>query len=244
MVAFLETISVVDLVCADLADALTGRHDGARVLAELAASHLFVQAVGQPGRWYRLHRLISDILRARPAPRRRRRDLHRRAAEWFRSNGMPLEAMRSAVAGELWPLAADLAGTHALTLIMAGRGRALERTLARIPRTVLGVHPELAGALAVARVALGSDAEVATLIGLGRAANGAVSAGRAARARRAAGPERVGARPDRGRLGGGGGGVSVGAGRAGRAGCAADGRVGDRAGRRGQQPRDRRPVGR
>ena len=64
----------------------------------------------------------------------------------------------------------------------SGRGRALERTLARIPRTVLGVHPELAGALAGARVALGSDAEVATLIGLGRVVNGAVSAGRAARA--------------------------------------------------------------
>ena len=128
LVAFLETISVVDLVCADLADALTGRHDGAQVLADLAASHLFVQAVGRPGRWYRLHRLIADILRARPAPRRRRRDLHRRAAEWFRSNGMPLEAIRSAVVGELWPLAADLAGTHALALIMVGRGRALERT--------------------------------------------------------------------------------------------------------------------
>ena len=182
MIAFLETISGVDLVCADLADALTGRHDGARVLADLAASHLFVQAVGQPGRWYRLHRLIADILRARPAPRRRRRDLHRRAAEWLRSNGMPLEALHSAVAGELWPLAADLAGIYALKLIMAGRGRKLELMLARIPRTVLGVHPELAGALAGARIALGSDVEVATLIGLGRAVNGAVSAGRAARA--------------------------------------------------------------
>ena len=105
VIAFLDTISVVDLVCADLADALTGRRDGARMLADLAASHLFVQAVGQPGRWYRLHRLISDIVRARPAPRRRRRDLHRRAAEWFQSNGIPLEAVRSAVAGGSgrWP---------------------------------------------------------------------------------------------------------------------------------------------
>jgi LuxR family transcriptional regulator, maltose regulon positive regulatory protein len=182
MTAFLETISVVDLVCADLADALTGRDDGARVLGELAASHLFVQAVGQPGRWYRLHRLISDILRTRPASRRRRRDRHRRAAQWFRSNGMPLEAMRSAVAGELWPLAADLVGTHGLKLVASGRGRALERVLVTIPRTVLGVHPELAGALALARVAVGSDVEVATLIGLGRGVNGAVSSGRAARA--------------------------------------------------------------
>ncbi len=182
LVTILETISVVDLVCADLADALTGGHDGARVLADLAAAHLFVQAVGQPGRWYRLHRLISDILRARPVPRRRRRDLHRRAAEWFRSNAMPLEAIRSAVAGELWPLAADLAGTHALTLITAGRGRAVEQMLARIDRTVLGGQPELAGALALARVARGSDAEAAALISVGRAAGGAVSARRAARA--------------------------------------------------------------
>jgi hypothetical protein len=68
---------------------------------------------------------------------------------------MPLEAIRSAVAGEIWPLAADLAGTHALTLIAAGRGRALERTLASIDRTVLGGQPELAGALALGRVALG-----------------------------------------------------------------------------------------
>jgi hypothetical protein len=65
---------------------------------------------------------------------------------------------------------------------MIGRGRALERVLARIPRTVVGVHPELAGALALARVALGSDAQVAAMIGLGRAAVGTVSAARAARA--------------------------------------------------------------
>ena len=91
---------------------------------------------------------------------------------------MPLEAMRSAVAGELWPLAADLAGSQALQLITSGWGRALERMLARAPRMVLGVHPELAGALAGARVAVGLDAEVATLISLGRAVKGAVSAGR------------------------------------------------------------------
>jgi hypothetical protein len=75
--------------------------------------------------------LISDILRARPAPRRRRRDLHRRAAQWFQSNGMPLESMRSAVAGELWPLAAaivlatrrEAAGDHEAALTgLRGQG--------------------------------------------------------------------------------------------------------------------------
>ncbi|MFC5235202.1 LuxR C-terminal-related transcriptional regulator [Pseudonocardia zijingensis] len=181
-IAFLETISVVDLVRGDLADALTGRGDGSRVLADLAASHLFVQAVGRPGRWYRLHRLIADILRARPAPRRERRDLHRRAAEWFRAHDMPLDALRSAVAGELWPLAAELAGTHAFKLVLAGRARAVEGTLTRVPRPALAAHPEITASLALARVALGSDTEVATLIDLGRAGSADVAARRAARA--------------------------------------------------------------
>ena len=89
------------------------------MLADIAASHLFMQALGRPGRWYRLHRLIADILRARPGGRRERRDLHRRAAEWFRRNDMPLDAIRSAIAGESgrWPpTARDL---HA----RAGHGR-------------------------------------------------------------------------------------------------------------------------
>jgi LuxR family transcriptional regulator, maltose regulon positive regulatory protein len=96
LIAFLQKISTVDLVCADLANALTGRHDGAEVLTELEASHLFVQAIDRPGRWYRLHRLIADLLRARPASRRERRDLQRRAAEWFAHNRMPLAAVRAA----------------------------------------------------------------------------------------------------------------------------------------------------
>jgi len=97
LVRFLEKISTVDLVCADLADALTGRPDSEALLAELAASHLFVQAVDRPGRWYHLHRLIADILQARPVPRGERRDLRRRAAEWFQRSDMPVDAIRSAL---------------------------------------------------------------------------------------------------------------------------------------------------
>ena len=148
LVAFLEQISVVDLVSAGLADALTGRHDGEAMLAELAAAHLFVQAVGRPGRWYRLHRLIVDLLRARPMPPRRRRDLNRRAAEWFRDHDMPLDAVRSALRGQLWPLAADLVATHLAPLTLRGSARELELMLDEVPRAVLLERPELAAGLA------------------------------------------------------------------------------------------------
>ncbi|MHA6615899.1 LuxR C-terminal-related transcriptional regulator [Pseudonocardia sp. DLS-67] len=183
LVRFLEKISAVDLVCADLADALTGRRDSAALLTELAASHLFVQAVDRPGRWYHLHRLIADILQARPVPRSERRDLRRRAAEWFQRSDMPVDAIRSAVDGELWPLAAALVGQYLVVLALGGRARELERVLARVPRTTLATHPELACGLAAARIVRGDATEVAELVASGRARLGAVSERRGARAR-------------------------------------------------------------
>ena len=182
LVEFLQTISTVDLVNADLADTLTGRDDSAQVLAELAASHLFVQTMDRPGRWYRLHRLIADVLRARPSPASARRDLHRRAAMWFNRHGLPLDAIASAVAGRLWRPAAELVSTHAVALIAMGRGRDLERVLARLPRAVLLGHPEFVAALAGARVVRGDATEVGVLLDAARATIGELSGRQAARA--------------------------------------------------------------
>ena len=166
---FLIRVSVLDLVCADLADALTGEHSGAATLADLAASNLFVQAIGRPGRWYRLHRLITDVLRPRIADPRTARDLHRRAAEWYRGHSMPLEAVRYAVRGGLWPLAADLLGSHLIALLLRGDAREVDVLLASVPRDALLGQPELAAALAGARVLQGLAAEVRELVDAARA---------------------------------------------------------------------------
>ena len=80
-------------------------------------------------------------------------------------------------------MAADYAGTSALTLAMGGRGRELERVLTEIPATVLGAHAELAAALAAARVAYGSGTEVAALVESARAAADKLPPQRASRAR-------------------------------------------------------------
>jgi LuxR family maltose regulon positive regulatory protein len=164
LVSFLERISVVDLVSADLADALTGRTDGAVMLAELTASHLFLQAVGRPGRWYRLHRLIIDLLRARPMSSRQRRDLHRRAAEWYRRHAMPLDALQAAVRGGLWDMAAELSGAYIFPLVTRGGAAKVERLLAHAPQAEVISRPELATCLAAARVTLGSPTELDVLI--------------------------------------------------------------------------------
>ncbi|WP_345339075.1 helix-turn-helix transcriptional regulator, partial [Actinomycetospora succinea] len=174
LVAFLERISVVDLVCADLADAITGGGDGEARLAELSAAHLFVQALDHPGRWYRLHRLVLDVLRARPASRRDRRERHRRAADWFRHRGMPLEALRSAVQGELWALAAEVVAAHLAALVLRGSADGVIRVLGDIPEPVLLERPELATALAGARVALGDTTQVPALLAAARRGAGAL----------------------------------------------------------------------
>jgi LuxR family transcriptional regulator, maltose regulon positive regulatory protein len=161
---FLVHVSFVDLVSADLADALTGTRSGAATLAELAASNLFVHAVGPGGRWYRLHRLIADLLRTRITDPRTLRDVHRRAAEWHHRHAMPLEATRYALRGGLWPLAAEVLGIHGLELVIRGSAHEVSTLLTAVPRDALLGHPELAATLAAARIFLGSTREVTELV--------------------------------------------------------------------------------
>lgn len=166
---FLVRVSFVDLVCADLADALTGTRTGAATLAELAASNLFVHAVGPGGRWYRLHRLIADVLRTRITDPRTLRDVHRRAAEWHRRHSLHLDAVRYALRGGLWPLAAEILSVHGVALVARGSARELDMLLTAVPRDALLGQPELAGFLAGARVFLGSHHELRELVAVAAA---------------------------------------------------------------------------
>ncbi|QJY49182.1 LuxR C-terminal-related transcriptional regulator [Pseudonocardia broussonetiae] len=182
LVRHLERISVADRVCADLAAALTGVADGEQLLAELSAEHLVVPTADLPGRWYRMHRLLGDVVRSRPAAEKGRRDRHRRAAEWFRRADLPLETIRSATAGRLWSLAAVVVGRHALGRVLRGQAAELEAVLATLPRPVLVTHVELALGLAAARIVQGDRNDVAGLLSAARAGTEMLSDVRAARA--------------------------------------------------------------
>ncbi len=180
---FLVRVSILDVVSPDLADALTGDRSGAAMLTELAASNLFVHAVGAGGRWYRLHRLMADVLRTRISQPRTLRDLHRRAAQWYLGQAMPLDAVRYALRGGLWPLAAEVLGRYVLALVIRGSSRDVELLLSAVPRDALLAHPELAAALAAARMVHGPPAEVGELVGAAHAGGGRLPAPRADRLR-------------------------------------------------------------
>ncbi len=106
--------SVLERVCGDLADALTGRTDGARILVDLERANAFTVALDGPQPWYRYHRLFGELLRAelrRRAPTKVRQ-LHGRAAQWYVVHGLPSDALRHALAARDRCCAVHLLTTH------------------------------------------------------------------------------------------------------------------------------------
>ncbi|WP_432985568.1 LuxR C-terminal-related transcriptional regulator [Dactylosporangium sp. CA-233914] len=94
---------------AGLVEAITGRDDGARVLAELKGSNAFLTRNAGPGGWYRFHPLFARTLHAELLRRSPERiaELHRRAAAWHNTYGLPAEAMRHALLAEDWASAVE-----------------------------------------------------------------------------------------------------------------------------------------
>jgi ATP/maltotriose-dependent transcriptional regulator MalT len=77
---------------------------------------------------------------------------------------MPLDAIRYALRGGLWPLAAEILGVHVAALVIRGSARDLDVLLSAAPRDALLGQPELAATLAAARILLGSNREVRELV--------------------------------------------------------------------------------
>jgi LuxR family maltose regulon positive regulatory protein len=147
---FMLRTCVVSELTGELADALTESHGGERTLRGLEREIGLVTATDGHGHWYRYHSLLLEVLRAES--RRRlpelQSELHRRAARWHADQGSALEAMRHAVAGGDWELAAHVAGERWIVLLARGYGPELLKLCERIPADVVRADAELALALA------------------------------------------------------------------------------------------------
>ena len=154
---FLLRTCVAERLSGGLADALTGRNDGDRLLARLERDHAFTVGLG-PGRsWYRYHPLFAELLRAElrhgwpdEVP-----ELHRRAASWHAANGMVAEAVRHALAGGDTDGAAGLLAASWFAMLVDGKQEELRELLGRLPVERVGADPELSVVAAVVRLALG-----------------------------------------------------------------------------------------
>ncbi len=160
---FLEATCVLGRLSAGLCDALTGRSDGAVMLAALANANLFLTPVDDRGEWFRYHRLFADLVMS-GLVEARRSDLHRRAARWLAMHDLAVEAIRHSFA------AGDADGAAAMIEAAA------ERTLARgetstllawcdaLPDDVVRSHPDLGVARAWATFMIGEIAAAESML--------------------------------------------------------------------------------
>jgi LuxR family transcriptional regulator, maltose regulon positive regulatory protein len=154
---FLLDTSLVERVNGELADALTGRTDGAQTLARLERANAFVVALDKHRSWYRYHQLLAELLRARvqaSAPRLVPA-LHRRAAGWYHIHGFPIEATRHALAGGQWPLAAELLASIWQGFILDGEMALLGALVDQFPAEVVEADAELVTVRAARRLGAG-----------------------------------------------------------------------------------------
>lgn len=97
---FLLATSVAGRFTADLAEALTGRHDSAHVAEQLVADNVFIERLDTQPPWYRYHHLFAELLQAelRHTSKRRLAELHASAARWHFENRAPMDAIGHALA--------------------------------------------------------------------------------------------------------------------------------------------------
>jgi LuxR family transcriptional regulator, maltose regulon positive regulatory protein len=172
--ALLQGVAVLGEFTAELCDSVLDRTNSAARLAELEHSNLFVSRLERGG-WFQIHSLFAEYARAQLAalePGAARR-IHRRAAEWLRSRGLPVKAIEHAAAAGDHELVAQLLVEYHLPLIRSGAHRTLLRWVRTLPNETIVEHPELAVAAATATVLVGgSTIERRRMLQLADAARG------------------------------------------------------------------------
>jgi LuxR family maltose regulon positive regulatory protein len=154
--AFLTGAAVLGEFTAELCDGVLDCTDSAARLAELEQSNLFVARLERGG-WFRIHSLFAEYARAQLASLEPGAPtwIHRRAAEWLRSRGLPVQAAEHAAAAGEHELVAQLLVEYHLPLIRSGAGPTLLRWVRTLPEDRIVEHPQLAVAAATATMLVG-----------------------------------------------------------------------------------------
>jgi LuxR family maltose regulon positive regulatory protein len=128
---FLLMTSVVDRICAGLANQLTGHSDGQLILEQLVAQNALIVSLAGRNDWFALHPLLRELLRHRLSLEEPGTAvvLHLRAAEWFAAEAEPILAIRHATAAQQWDEVGRLLTELALPQLLTTSGPALVAAL-------------------------------------------------------------------------------------------------------------------
>lgn len=149
-VAFLCRTSILERMCGELCNAVTGAHDGVAQLEALESQELFLQPIGEERKWFRYHHLFACFLQRRlerdfPGETA---DLHRSAARWLSDQGQIVEAVDHALAAKDLKLAVDQIERHAIPLVATSWMSTLLNLVRKLPGTALLDRPRMQMAIA------------------------------------------------------------------------------------------------
>ncbi len=142
---FLLQVCVLEQLCPELCDAVTGTRTSQTTLDALERANFFLQPMDAGRTWYRLHPLLVEALRHQlraPLPQDEP-ILHGRAARWLLAQGMIDEAFRHAVAGGDRDLAVQIVESYVVMKLESGEYRAIQGWLEIVPEAWYGERPEL-----------------------------------------------------------------------------------------------------
>lgn len=143
---FLLRTSILEQLCTDLCNVITGRQDSQQILETLEKRNLFVIPLDHARDWYRYHHLFAELLvhRLETQYADQLENLHRLAARWFIDHRMYEEAI------EHFLQARDFEGATLLLqekidddVLANGRFKIYLHWLERIPDDYLIQYPRL-----------------------------------------------------------------------------------------------------
>ena len=165
----LAEISVADRLTADFVNAMTGRVDGAALLADLRRGGAFITRCAGTEDTYRLHPMLSRTLYRELGrhDRDRTAQAHRRAADWHTAHGPPADALRHLLAAGDWKSAIRVADRHWAEIVVGSR--CLNQPGTAIPAPDDEPPRHLSFAMAAERLDAGDIVATRHLLGLVRA---------------------------------------------------------------------------
>ena len=142
---FLLKTSILERMTGPLCDAVTGGADRQTILAQLEQANLFLVPLDDERRWYRYHRLFSELLRNQLALIHPEQApvLHQRASEWFEEESFTEETIAHAFAARDYERVAHLVEKYARDMLHQSKYNVLSSWIEALPDELVQKRPWL-----------------------------------------------------------------------------------------------------
>ncbi|MEA3440355.1 MAG: hypothetical protein U9R58_08735, partial [Chloroflexota bacterium] len=145
---FLLKTAILERFCADLCDAITGKHPDQEltILEVLKRANLFLIPLDEKGYWFRYHHLFQQMLLGKLISQKSRAeiaDLHLSASRWLGHHGYIEEALHHALEANDVQAASELVEENSQNLLNRLERHTLERWLSMLPEEAIWVRSKL-----------------------------------------------------------------------------------------------------